>query len=234
MDAKTFYKTLAILLGYGLIIGGFTVFGSALETKVRILDIIVSLLVYTQLIQFLIYPLIDVRNPAHKEVGMMGIHFGVLGTYCIFAIGIMVFGIIADIPFGYQLMAQLVIIFLALLGRVATLFSGENVQRIYEKEQQQVKGKKMLGLVMNDLMDALPRAESLESSCVQKLQDIQEALRYLTPSASEEARQYEADFCRTAEDLKVLMRNTDLNGERIKEAVGQLERILSRRKKINS
>ena len=234
MNAKTFYKILALSLGLGLIIGGFCLFGQSLDNKILILDIIVSILVYIQLSQFVIYPLIDMNRAAHKEVGMMGIYFYVLGTYCFLAIGLMFFGIVYTIPFQFQLMGQLFLVFLALLGRVATLHAGEKVEQIHEKERKMVETRRVLRTEMDNFMDELSSWESPEGFGVQKLYDIQEELKFLSPSANAEAKQYERDFCQIIEELKVLMRNADLNKERIKGKIDQLERILSKRKSINS
>ena len=233
MNAKTIYKILAILIGYGLIIGVFFLFGQSLEDRIKVLDIIVSILVYTQLVQFAIYPLIDLDNPAHKEVGMMGIYFYVLSAYCILAIGLMFFGIVYAIPFHIQLMGQIFLVFLGLLGRVTTLHSGDKVEHIYNKEQQMKEGKVTLKIAMDSLMDEIPQNQPLNIS-MRKLDDIYEELRYVTPSMSIEAKHYESEFCQTIEDIKVLMRNADLNQEKIEEKINRLERILSRRKNINS
>lgn len=234
MNAKTFYKILALLLGLGLIIGSFCLFGQSLGNKILILDIIVSILVYIQLVQFAIYPLIDLNRAAHKEVGMMGIYFYVLSAYCILAIGLMFFGIVYTIPFQIQLMGQIFLAFLALLGRVATLHAGEKVEHIHEKERQMVETRRALRTEMDNFMDELSSWESPEGIGVQKLYDIQEELKFLSPSANAEAKQYERDFCQIIEELKVLIRNADLNKERIKGKIDHLERILSKRKSINS
>lgn len=148
MTAKRFYNILAILLGYGIIIGGFLVFGDSLEDKVKILDIIVSCLIFTQFVQFSLFPLINFGDSSHKEVGMMGIHIYVLNFCCIVSIGIMIYGIIYHIPFKFQLMGQLVVLFILLVGRVATLHAGEKVQQIHRKEQVIMHGKLSLKSVM--------------------------------------------------------------------------------------
>ena len=75
---KNIYRLLAILLGYGIIIASFIIFGESLDDKIKILDIIVSCLVYTLFIQFLIFPLVNLNKSAHKEVGMMGFQFTLL------------------------------------------------------------------------------------------------------------------------------------------------------------
>lgn len=231
MTAKRFYNILAILLGYGLIIGGFLVFGDSLEDKVKILDIIVSCLIFTQFVQFSLFPLINFGDSSHKEVGMMGIHIYVLNFCCIVSIGIMIYGIIYHIPFKFQLMGQLVVLFILLVGRIATLHAGEKVQQIHRKEQVIMHGKLSLKNVMDNFMDDIAIVKDLDPIAKQKLQNIHESMRFLSPSSNSEALIFDEQFLQSVEDLKILMRNTNLNKEKILEETEHLERILSRRKK---
>lgn len=231
MTAKRFYNILAILLGYGLIIGGFLVFGESLEDKVKILDIIVSCLIFTQFVQFSLFPLINFGDSSHKEVGMMGIHIYVLNFCCIVSIGIMLYGIIYHIPFKFQLMGQLVVLFILLVGRVATLHAGEKVQQIHRKEQVIMHGKLSLKSIMDNFMDDIATVTDLDPIVKQKLTNIHEAMRFLSPSSKSEAIMFDEQFSQSVEDLKIMMRNTNLNREKILEETEHLERTLSRRKK---
>lgn len=231
MTAKRFYNILAILLGYGLIIGGFLVFGESLEDKVKILDIIVSCLIFTQFVLFSLFPLINFGDSSHKEVGMMGIHIYVLIFCCIVSFGIMLYGIIYHIPFKFQLMGQLVVLFILIVGRVATLHAGEKVQQIHRKEQVIMHGKLSLKSIMDDFMDDIATVTDLDPIVKQKLTNIHEAMRFLSPSSKSEAIRFDEQFSQSVEDLKIMMRNTNLNREKILEETEHLERTLSRRKK---
>ena len=231
MTTKRFYNILAILLGYGLIIGGFLVFGESLDNKVKILDIIVSCLIFTQFVQFSLFPLINFEESSHKEVGMMGIHLRSLNFCCLASIGIMVCGIIYHIPFKFQLMGHLVILFILIVGRVATLHSGEKVQQINRKEQVTMHGKLLLKNIMDDFMDDIATVANLDPIVKQKLTNIHESLRFLSPSSNSEAIRFDEQFSQCVEDLKILMRNTTLNKEKILEEAEHLERIFYRRKK---
>lgn len=230
MTAKRFYNILAILLGYGLIIGGFLVFGESLYNKVKILDIIVSCLIFTQFVQFSLFPLINLSESSHKEVGMIGIHLYVLNFCCIVSIGIMLYGILYHIPFKLQLMGQLVVFFIMLVGRVTTLHAGEKVQQIHRKEQVMMSGKLSLKNVMDDFMNDIAILKDLDPIAKQKLQNIHESIRYLSPSSKREAIRFDEQFSQTIEYLKILMRNNNLNRGKILEETEHLERILSRRK----
>lgn len=52
MSAKNIFHILAILLGYGLIISGFFVLGATLEDNIKLLDIFMSCLIFTQFVEF--------------------------------------------------------------------------------------------------------------------------------------------------------------------------------------
>ena len=232
MNAKTIYKILAHLLGYGLIIGGFIIFGDAIETKTRVMDIIISCLIYTQLVEFTIFPMVNLGQKAHKEVGMMGLHYSAIYLYSVLAIGIMVAGVCLDLQFKYQLMMQLVALFVLLIGRAVTLHTGDRVQRIHDKEQGGVESKGQIISAMEDFMDRVGDTTDLNPSALQSLQSIKESLRFLTPSSSAEAKALESSFCQKLADIEVLLRNTSLNAEQISSEVRHLQQILNKRKKF--
>ena len=190
MNAKKIYRALAILLGYGLIIACFILFGQSLEKNVRILDIIITCLVFTQFAMFTIFPLVNLNNPVQKEVGMLGIHLVTINIFSLLALGWMICGMLLQIPFKYQLIGQLVILFILFIGRYATFRSGEKVQQIYEKEQNVMEGKVSLRIVMDNLMDYMATVKDLDSSILQRLQSLHEAIRFITPSDSNEAKNF--------------------------------------------
>lgn len=231
MTPKSFYKLLAILLGYALIIAGFVVLGAPLSDKVRILDIVVSCVIFTQFVLFTLFPMINLDDPSHKEVGMMGIHLLVVTVCSILAIVLMWVGIAYHWSFRFQLIGQLVILFIMLVGRVSTLYSGEKVQQIYEKEQVIMSGKASLKKTMEDFMEYLANIKDMDSVLVQKISTINESMRFISPSAKAEACELDTQFCQLLEDIKVFMKNPSVNGSNIADAVTRMERILARRKK---
>ena len=230
MSVKRIYNISAILLGYGLIIGGFVVFGESIEDNVKILDIIVSCLIFTQFVQFTIFRLVNLIKSAHKEVGMMGIHFATLNICSTLSVGLMTYGIVYSLSFKLQLIGQLAILFILLIGRVATLHSGEKVQQIYEKEQNLMSEKISLRGKMDDFMDELACVKDLDNMQLNRINNIRESIRFITPSANNEAKNYDNQFIQTLCDLNVLMRNVTLNKEKIIVEIDRLERIVSRRK----
>lgn len=231
MNVKEIYKILAIALGYCIIFACFIIFDENIESRVKILDIVASCIIYTQFVQFVLFPLMNLDDPSKKEVGMMGIHIVALNICCVLSICIMVVGIMYMIPFKYQIMVQLVVLFFLLIGRVATLGSGEKVQDIYVKEQQTIAGKVSLRMNMDDFIDYVATVHDLDSNIKKRLSSLHDNMRFITPSTNKEAMYWDTQVLNTLEDLKVLMRNASMNKDMIETNIGQLERFMARRKK---
>ena len=231
---KIFYKALAILLGYGIIIAGFVLFGASLEDDVRILDIVVSCVIYTQLVEFFFFPLIDTSKKAHKEVGMMGIHFVALDTYFVVAIAIIAAGIWRDWSFTQQLLLQLGALLLLVLGRVATLHAGDKVEQVYQNEQKLMTGKQMLIDAMVELMDKVEETNDLAPDLKRRLNDIHESLRFVSPSTSGEMRGQVAQFTSITANIAVMLCDLKRNAPQLEQEINRLERIMTRIKQIRN
>lgn len=228
---KTFYKILAILIGYSLIVSSFILLFTWLPDDIRILDIVVTSIIFTQLVEFLFFPLIDLEKKAHKEVGMMGIHLAAINTYAGVAIVIMAVGMIWELSFTWQLLLQLGALLILIIGRVATLHSGEKVEAVYEKEQALKGGKQQLKAAAESMRDAIVRSSELTPALASRITQMAEDVRYVAPSTNAEAMNLELQFSRLASDLEVMLRQSPLNNEQIEQAIGQLEYILAKRKK---
>lgn len=227
---KTFYKILAILIGYSLIVSSFILLFTWLPDDIRILDIVVTSIIYTQLVEFLFFPLIDLEKKAHKEVGMMGIHLAAINTYAGVAIVIMAVGMIWELSFTWQLLLQLGALLILIIGRVATLHSGEKVEAVYHQEQVLRGGKQQLKAAAESMMDAIARSSELSPVLVSRITQLTEDIRYMTPSTNHEALNLELQFTRLSDDLKVMLRQSPQNNDQITETVSQLEYILTKRK----
>ena len=223
---KIFYKTLAILLGYGIIIAGFILFGASLNDEVRILDIVVSCVMFTQLAEFFFFPLIDTSKKSHKEVGMMGIHFTAIDTYFVVAIAIIAAGIFWNLSFTIQLLLQLGALFLLVLGRVATLHSGDKVEQVYQSEQILMNGKQMLKDAMEDLMGKVAETDSLTPELKHRLNEILASVRFVSPSANAEARELVAQFTKVATNITIILNDLELNAPQLEQEICRLERII--------
>lgn len=232
MSAKHIYRLLAIFLGYGLIICGFFVFGENLPKDTKYLDIFMSCLIFTQFVEFILFPLVNLSEKAHKEIGMMGLHLLSVNICSILSITVIALGIGYEWAFKAQLIAQLGIILIALIGRVATLHAGEKVEECYVKEQRQVVGKQTLRSTMDMLVEDAIQAKGLEEKTRNRIQEISEEIRFITPSALPETQELDQQFCLLVETLRVMMRDVTVNQGQIVDETERLSRILEKRRNV--
>lgn len=231
MNAKLFYRILTILLGYGLIIGGFISFGKSLDNNILVLDIVASCLVYTQLVQLFVFPMIDLDKAERKEVGMMGIHYYTLNVCCLLSLLVMALGIVCEWAFKIQLMLQLAVLMLLFVGRVATLHAGDKVVHVHQKEQKIMSGKKQLRAVMDELKAEAAYCREMDAVQQERLQKLCESVRFVSPSVEYEARRADDQIIQSVDNLTLLMRNAKNNKTKIDEELNLLEIALNKRKK---
>ncbi len=83
---------------------------------------------------------------------------------------------------------------------------------------------------MENLMEDAIQTKELDEMTRNKIQQINEDIRYITPSCTSEAKEIDQQFCQLAESLRVMMRDVTANQNRIAEEVEHLHHILIRRK----
>ncbi len=234
MNIRSFYNILAIVLGFGLIIGGFIVFGQDIEQCTRTLDIVVACLVYYTLVQFAVFPLIDRSQSAHREVGMMGLHFGLMAFYDAAAVAVIVVGLLLEWPFTVQLFVQLGLLAVLLFGRAATLLAGSKVRQVHADEKALLSTRDALRSAMDSFMDNPAIGRNLPEQAVSRLAQVSESIRYVSPSASQEARSLEARFVQSLAALEAMAADPAANAQRIDDEITMVERTLNRRKNVKS
>ena len=231
-NTRIVYKVLALLLGYCLIIADFILMaGGVVSNDVLTLDIIVSCLIYTVYAVASFFPLINTKDSSHKEVGMLGINMFFLSVCTVLSIGLMICGIIWQIPFTYQLLGQLAIVLIDLVGRGASLQSGEKVKEIHQLEQAKKQGRDSLKTQMLMFMEEVYSSKRLDPQTVGRLEKLQQETRFVTPSLSPEAQALEYQFMQSVQDLRVMMYQQPLDMMQINDKIASLERMLLNRKR---
>ncbi len=219
------------LLGYGLIIGGFIVFGDFLPTDVRYLDMAICCLLFSSLPFLYFRPLINLNDPSHKEVGSMGIQMYGFGFYGTAAIAVMVVGYLFTWSFKVQLFLHLGILFFFCLMVLASMFAARKVSQVYHKESKKLKNRAIFKTKMAELMDEIQIAGgSIPQDIRQPLEAINDTMTYIVPSSNPEVTLLEDKFCDLVDEILVLMRNIDLNKDLIQEKIKRLELTLNKRK----
>ena len=231
MSAKRFYHVLSILLGYALIIGGFVVFGVAMDPDVRLLDIVVACVVFTQVVLMSAFPIVDVGRRAHREVGMLGAHYVAVSVYSVLAVGFIVAGVLLAVPFVWQIMAQGVALFLLIAARVVVLHAGDAVERVAGREEALSSAKASVQSRLDALALAARRAKGFATGCADRVERIAADARFFSPSLKPEARQADNALVAQADEVRSLLASPNVDADRLAEALTELELLVEQRRK---
>lgn len=229
---KKVYSWLIVLLGAGLIIGGFLIWGDNLEPKVKYLDIVVSLVLFSQYAMMGFFPMIDTSKEEQKEVGMMGVHYWSLFACTFLSIGVMVYGIHNDVQFKYQLILQLLVLMLLLLGRVSTLSAGKQVEKTYHHEKQLMHNKKTLTSVVQDLLDTINLNGNVPQEITKRVQDMAERIRYIAPSNNARAMSLDVKIENELLNIGGLLQDLEANTYAIDQGINRTSYLIEQRRQV--
>lgn len=230
MYASKIYILLAIFLCYGLIISGFIILGASMDIKYLILDIIVSCIVVTQYVQYCFFPLINQKEKAQKDVGILGIKILIICVYSILVTIMIVCSICFDLSFIVQLFVQFALLFMLIIGYTMAHHASNKVKILYHKEHSIKDGKKQMCNAMEDLMNVACTSKDLDLSIFSRWEHLNESLRYISPSMRQEVCEIENCFIQLAGELSILVQNAQLNKTRIETETINLERLYNKRK----
>lgn len=232
MSAKNIYQALTLLLGYGLIIAGVLIFGDELPRNIQILDIVVLCVVFSQFAIFTFFPLVNLSNRAHREVGMLGIHLAFLNFCCLASLGIMVAGIYFQWAFKYQATGQAAVLFLLLLGRMLSFMAGDNVERVHVREQAMTGRRNSLRETFASLEDKLSLSDEAAPDTRQRLFELCDTAKYVSPSSDAQCIRLDEEIGRQVSAVEMFLRAPRNNDEALKDTIALLETLLRRRKQL--
>ncbi|MDE6272578.1 MAG: hypothetical protein K2M31_06185 [Muribaculaceae bacterium] len=236
-------KTLGILLSICGIVFIFWFFmgivpPEALSDKVRILDAIVVSAVFSLLTLSMMSPMVNLKDPSHKQVGGLGIKWSVLGIYSVAAI-VTVIGCLGYswakhediISFPIQLALQLFYLFFLLSGLLAAKSSADYTESVYREERKLKQGKADLKSAMSGLLRAAEDTPGVERSVITRIRSLSDDCRYVTPSDSAEARDLDFEIENQCALIKPALYDPELNKDFIERNLTLLERNFERRRK---
>ncbi|MBQ8968591.1 MAG: hypothetical protein IJ064_02495 [Bacteroidaceae bacterium] len=135
---KNLLSVLALLIGESVIIGAFLLFGGlVLPTRVLVLDIIVSSVVYLLFVVDLLIPWISLSDPAHRQVGSLGLRWTVNCLYALLALCTIGVGIYCEWGFTLQLLIQVALLGVLAFGYLGVLSVQDKVADIQQRDAAQ-------------------------------------------------------------------------------------------------
>lgn len=234
MNTKNLLSWIALLLGIAVIVGAFLTFMNHTSQEVLVLNLSVSLLIYALFFMDVLIPWVDWKDKSKRSIGSIGLRWAVTWGYATLAIGTMLAcNLLFDIVFSVQLILHGIFLIVLILGLTGTLHASDKVAAVYEREETLQAGVKDMRQCVSVLEQQMYDCPRLASSIPEKIKQLKEELRYLSPSDNSEAAALEQQFVRMIREIGMEM-NTHPDNDRILALLDKAEYILKNRKSIYS
>lgn len=235
MNAKKIFTLLLVIFGEALIILCFLHFGRNVQTEILTLNIVVSSLIYCLLFIDIIVPWVDLKDKSQKTIGSIGLYWFFAFFYMIVAIGAMVvFNSVKPIHFISQIIIHGILFFFLLLGFFMAFSSSDKVREIYIEEKQNRDSIDEMKKATKEVQLKIDQMKNIPTDIINKLNDIQENLRFLSPCNNSNAYELEAKFIEEIRVLNNCFFDIPLNIEKINDNIQNCNRTLTERKKVFS
>ena len=233
MNNKRIFSWLLALFGEAIIITAFILFRGNTPNNILILNIAVSSIVYALFFINYSVPWIDLKDKSQKQIGVLGISWFATWIYAIFAIGTIVTAYFVPLlTFTVQLIIHCTLLFFLLMFMLLSRYSAGKVAEVYKEETKNRNGINEMKTAMRQLKDKMNDLSELPEMFIQRINTLEDNLRFISPSGNSEAHDFENSFIETVSKIKIAIPNYSLNEEQIENNVKKLERIYQNRKTI--
>jgi chromosome segregation ATPase len=151
------------------------------------------------------------------------------------AIGAMVvFNSVKPIHFTNQIIIQGILFFFLLLGFFMAFSTSDKVKEVYVEEKQNRDRVDEMKKATKEVQLKIDQMKNIPTDIVNKLNDLQENLRFLSPCNNSNAYELEAKFVEEMRALNGCFFDIPLNLEKINDNIQNCNRTLKERKQIFS
>jgi hypothetical protein len=235
MNAKRIFPLLLALFGEALLIFCFLHFGKNVQSEILTLNIIVSTIVYCLVFADFLLPWINLKDKSQKQIGSIGLRWFFTFFYLILAIGVMIiFNSVKPIHFTNQIIIHGILFFLLLLGLFMAFSSSDKVREVYIEEKQNRDRIDEMKKATKELQLKLDAMNNIPAEIVNRINELQENLRYLSPSNSSDAIGLESKFVEEMRVLSSCFADNPINIEKIISNIKNCERTYKERKQVFS
>lgn len=220
---------IATLLGLILVVAGWLIWGDRTNTDIFALNIAVSVVAYCVMFVDVLIPWADLRDKTQRRIGNTGVRWFVQYGYSITAILLLVLCNLLGLTFIVSLFLQCVVLTLLIFG-IAT--AKTTAAKISEVSQENSDNINYLTLVHEGVISLLEAAYDAQAPqlLIARIERQAEELRYVSPSNSAESRKVENELMELLAATETLMRNYEVNNERIEANIAKAERLIKKRK----
>lgn len=235
MNTKKIFSLLLVIFGEALLILCFLHFGRNVQTEILTLNIVVSSIIYCLLFIDIIVPWVNFKDKSQKTIGSIGLRWFFTFFYMLLAVGAMVvFNSVKPIHFSNQIIIHGILFFFLLLGYFMAFSSSDKVREVYVEEKQNRDRIDEMKKVTKEVQLKIDQMKNIPIDIVNKLNDLQENLRFLSPCNNNNAYELEAEFVEEMRALNGCFFDIPLNLEKINDNIQNCNRTLKERKQIFS
>lgn len=218
---------IATLLGLILVVAGWLIWGDRTNADIFALNIAVSVVAYCVMFVDVLIPWADLRDKTQRRIGNTGVRWFVQYGYSITAILLLVLCNLLGLTFIVSLFLQCVVLTLLIFG-IAT--AKTTAAKISEVSQENSDNINYLTLVREGVSSLLEAAHDAQAPhlLIARIERQAEELRYVSPSNSAESRKAENELMELLAATETLMRNYEVNNERIEANIAKAERLIKK------
>ena len=233
MNSRKVFSLLLLLAGEAIIIAAFILFRGRMTDDILVLNIVATSIIYSLFFIDILIPWIEFDKP-QRRVGMLGLRWFITWIYAILAVLIMVGFYIGDVKFTTQLIVHCTLFFFLMLGMRAVVASGDQVENVYVQETKNRSGLVEMKTAMQHLKNKMAVANFLPEEFVKRINDLEENLRFISPSNNQEAFQLEQLFIETIHEIGAAISDFSMNEDKIENNLKKCEHVYHSRKQIYS
>ncbi len=235
METKKILSWISLLLGEVLIIIGFILFGEHLGRNTLILNIIIASIIYSLFFSDILFSWINLGDKSQRKIGTIGVRWIFTWLYTLLAIATMVVcNLLLNLSFPVQLFVHGILIFLLLLGFIAVISVSNKTKEVFTQENTNRNGVIEMKKAITNLKNRMNDLSGLPEYFSNKIDTLEDDIRYLSPSNNLEAHELESSFTNTIRDIYIAIENFSMNEELINNNLKKCERIFQNRKQIHS
>lgn len=235
MEAKKIISWLILLFGEALIIAGFILFKGELKDNILVLNIIISSVIYGLFFVDILIPWINFNDKSQRRVGSLGVRWFVTWLYAIVAVALMfIANIHLHLIFSTQLLIHCILLFFIFMGLLASLHSQSKVNEVFHTDTANRNGILEMKKSMSALKNVIAETADLPALFIERVNILEENLRFISPSQDSEAHKLENLFVEAINAIHFALTNYSLNEQQIENNLKKCERLYKNRKQIHS
>lgn len=223
-----------VAMGEAIIITCFLILGAALPGDVLALDIVVTSLLFGIMAYSVAAPAIRLDDKSGKQAAGLGISWLGSTLYSLAAVVTVVAGIIYCVHFRYQLLVQIILLFMYLVAVLTSLSAAAKAGKVHAAEQVRSVGIRGMRDAVALTADEARLSAGVPSCIVSRLDSIAETLRYTSPSSAPQATDLEKRFIGLMEDIRRALTDYGLNAGTVEEKLNRAALLADNRSRILS